>query len=205
MRDTHIASIKAAIEADNKNIFPVDFLAIAATNRAISNIDGFIQSIDTKNFMLSGTLVRLHLDTLLRFFSIHLVKDPHSLARSILAGEKLRKIKDSDNKNMADAYLRKKFIEREPEEDWINGCYEETSGFVHLSEKHIFSTIGIENEDENTIRATIDGSGIDVPTESKIEATQCMAHISKLIIKYIDGWGVTKDAFSDKSLQKRSG
>ena len=44
-RDRHLALGKRILESDNRNMFPLDFLAVAALNRSLSNSAAFTLSL----------------------------------------------------------------------------------------------------------------------------------------------------------------
>ena len=184
----------ALMKADNGSFYPVDMLAIAVINRATSIISGYLLLVKGENFLCAGALVRMHLDNLLRFSSIHHVITPHQLALEILKGAKLNKIKDKEGHRMTDKYLVEKLSVNLP---WVQSVYESTSGFVHLSNIHMIATFAIDegesNDDELSIQSLFGGNGssnIDVSVYK--EATVGMIDITQQILKYLDGWLFTK-------------
>src|SRR5690606_24875687 len=83
-RDRHLSLGKAILEADEDKLFFLDLLAIAALNRSLSNSTAFTRLVRVKNYLVAASLVRLQLDTFLRFFASYLVRDPHEFAKSVL-------------------------------------------------------------------------------------------------------------------------
>jgi hypothetical protein len=194
LKKQHLPLLQECLKADGGKIFGVDFLAWAAINRSMSNIDGFLSIVEQQNYILANSILRLQLDTILRFFSIHLVDAPHDFAIRILKGESLKNIKDKQGQKMTDRYLCEKFSEKE-DLPWVVTVYERSSGYIHLSDKHIFSlfTDAKEGDDFNTIGLFCgDGGNTAIPKEFKLETIQCMEHITQLILKYIYGWACTK-------------
>jgi hypothetical protein len=59
----------AIMKADEK-FYPVDLIANAVIKRSLALIAGFCTLIRAKNFICAAPLVRLHLDSLLRFSAI---------------------------------------------------------------------------------------------------------------------------------------
>lgn len=194
LKEGHLPLLQECLAADSGKIFEVDFLAWAAVNRSISNLDGFLSVTQQGNYILANSIVRLQLDTVLRFFSVHLVDAPHAHAMRILKGESLKNIKDRQNEKMTDAYLCKTFAEKESL-PWITTVYKQTSGYIHLSNKHIFSlfTSAEEGIDSRTISLFCgDGGNSTIPEEFKLETLQCMEHVTHLLLRYIQGWVETK-------------
>lgn len=174
---------------ESNNIYKVDLLVMAVINRSMSNIDGFCVMLNQGNFMVAVSIIRLQLDTLLRFFSFHLLQDPEGLAQKAINGKRLDQIIDSSQKTMSDNYLINMFIEKNPEATWVKSVYKETCGFIHLSSKHIDVTMRI---DEDKMTGYIDGKGRPVPIDFKLEAIEGMCAISNFILHYVQGWGETK-------------
>lgn len=79
------------VTADNANIFPFDFLANAAINRSVAISTGFRTLIRDQNFICAGALIRLHLDTVLRFMAGFIVDKPHEFATSVMGGKRINK------------------------------------------------------------------------------------------------------------------
>lgn len=140
----------------NPNMYTSDFYVIGAVNRTLALIRGFVLMIRERNFVCAAPLVRLQLDTGLRTFALSLVSDPTELAKQLLEGKPLSSLKDSAGKKLRDAYLLDKL---EPSLEWVKVLYRETSGFVHLSERHWFTTI--VNTDDDTRTAHFQMSGHD--------------------------------------------
>src|SRR5881397_2390870 len=105
--------------------YPMDYLAAGVLNRSLALISGFCTLIENENFVAAAALVRLQLDTCLRFAAAWLTKDPHQFALQVLAGAEVRRIKDRDGRPMTDAYLVQKLT---PEYPWVATVYKHTSG-----------------------------------------------------------------------------
>ncbi len=53
----------------------------------------------------------------------------------VFGGTPIKKIEDKGGKFMTDGYLAGKLNEKYP---WVLNVYKKTSGYIHLSETHIF-------------------------------------------------------------------
>lgn len=124
--------------ADDGAFFPVDMVAMGAVKRSASQSYGLRLFIEGWNLLCARALLRTQIDTALRFSALWLVKAPHDVAREILRGERLDKMKDQHGKRMTDAYLISKLA---PEHTWLPDVYERTSGYIHFSGAHMFSPI----------------------------------------------------------------
>lgn len=174
--------------ADGK-IYPFDLLAISVLNRSVALLNGFCDLIEKKNFVSAAPLIRLQLDNLLRFHAGWLVDKPHDFAMKILSGTKVSNIHDRHEEKMSDRYLVSKISEEYPH---LKKVYDETSGFIHLSDKHIFSSLGeVENDGKFSMKVSITDSY--VRNEDYIAAIKGFAEITGILFRYLKGWALTKD------------
>ena len=142
------------------------------------------------NYLAAFTLVRPQLDNFLRFAAGWLVSDPHQFATNILKGIPVKKQKTRDGNSMTDRYLVDHFKTEYP---WIDRVYRETSGFVHLSEKHMFMNVESIDEKNRAETMIISDRHDHVPREIKREAITCFLEITKLVLHRAYSWRITKD------------
>jgi hypothetical protein len=145
--------------------------------------------IQERNLICAGSLLRLQIDTALRFYAAFLVNDPHQFAISILEGTEVRRLRDQDGKKMTDAYL----VERLSKEfDWMARVYKEASGYIHLSNKHLLSAFTISDADKGSFEVKV--SPIDKPLSDDvyIEAIEAFSAATQVFMRYLHGWGFTK-------------
>ncbi|MGD2130784.1 MAG: hypothetical protein PVJ33_17230 [Lysobacterales bacterium] len=188
-RDRHLNLGKTMLEADGSNMFLLDFLAAAALNRSLSNSSAFTQLVRAQNYLVAASLVRLQLDTFLRFYASYLVSDPHEFAKSVLAGTEVRKLKDRSGAMMTDRYL---VDSAASEFSWAPSVYKSTSGFIHLSDKHIFSTIQSVNDD-GALSIHIGSDPSRFPTELWVEMAKGFIAATEALFQYLEGWAFTKE------------
>lgn len=171
-------------------IYDLDFIANAVMNRSLSLISGFISLIKDENYLAACHLVRCHLDSLLRFSAVWLVKEPHIFAEEIRNGKRVDLMKDRDGMYMRDSYLKDKLSKEFP---WIKKVYEETSGFIHLSKKHISASSRIKDVEDKTLEFRISKKDNYVNDALRVNATLGMIEITKVLCEYLEGWNYTKD------------
>jgi hypothetical protein len=70
--------------------------------------------------------------------------------------------------------------------------YTQTSGYVHLSNKHVFNAMGSENED-GRLRLKITDKDAFVPNELYEEVIDSFTVVTKTLLKYMCGWAYTKE------------
>lgn len=180
-----------AFRAHNRAIYPFDFLVNAAINRNLALSEGFRTLIKDRNMICAGALLRLNLDTALRVYAGFRVDNPHEFANSIMQGKQIRRMKDKSGESMTDRYLLSKLSRDYP---WIESVYEKTSGYIHLSDVHIFNTFD-PNIDPETGKfgVKIGPRDTDLPVEIYLEAIVAFHEASGILAKYVSGWVFTKD------------
>lgn len=185
----HLHLGKDMIEAYGGALYPTDILATAALNRSMKTLKGFILLIDSKNIMCAGSLLRLQIDSCIRFFASFIVNDPHAFALKVLEGEQINKMVDKSGNKMRDAYLVEKISFFAP---WITNVYKETSGYIHLSKKHYYNCIRATDEDR-CIELHITEKDQYVTDELYVEAIRAFECTTILLFEFIYGWTVTKE------------
>lgn len=171
--------------APGQDLFPLDMLAIGVINRSLSLLSGFTTLIRSKNYIAASHLVRPHLDNFLRFHAAWLVNEPHEFAMQVMKGTRIDQLKDRKGKKMRDSYLVEIASIQYP---WIQNVYKETSGFIHLSKKHVFTSTILKDKEERTVEFRVSKEDKYVPDEAKLEAAECVIEITNCIILLIEGW-----------------
>ena len=86
-------------------MYMMDFFAIGAIKRNVGTARAFRAMIESWNLVCARALLRMHIDTALRFSAAWLVQDPHSFASQLLGHERIDRMRDSNGRRMTDAYL----------------------------------------------------------------------------------------------------
>jgi hypothetical protein len=188
-RDELLGQAQKMLLADEGKIYPVDLLAMSAINRSMSMIGGVEVLIKSSNMICVRSLLRLQIDTALRFFALFLVDTPHVLAEKILDGQQINNIKDSSGNKMTDWYLRSKL---EREHPWISQVYKNLSGYIHLSDRHMFAPVEKVDEASLSISFSIGEKDTKYPKESWIEVIDCLNDSTDIFLKYLKEWIATK-------------
>lgn len=173
-----------------KELFPLDFLAFAVLNRSLCLLSGFCTLIEARNIISATPLFRMQLDNCLRFSAAWIVEKPHDFALQVLSGVPIRKLKDQNGNLMTDRHLVETLAIEYP---WIRPTYDHSSGYIHLSEKHIFNCMSMESEAEGTINFKISDHDEHVPTSLYLEVVEAFTEATKVLLKYTHGWAFTKN------------
>jgi len=179
--------------ADSGKIFPVDIFFISNVQRSQYLIQGFISLINDDNFFAAAPLIRLHLDNLLHIYAIFINSKPHELASNLAWGKK--RLKDycfKEGGHMTDTKVLKKFFEDPENQEFLalKEVYQQTSKFIHYSDKHI-SALFAGNKVGNI---TLLSRNFIIPEPEKHNAVKAMVMITRAQIKYLIGWTSTKNA-----------
>lgn len=176
--------------AYNGAFYLFDMLAIAALNRSLSLCSGFRKMIYLRNFICAAPLVRMQLDSVLRIYAAFIVDDPHSFSRNVFKGISVRNQKDKNGRKMTDANLVEDLSK---DYNWIKNVYKQTSGYVHLSEKHIANTHKSFDKETNSVEYIVATNQNFLPKEIFLEAINAFIACTEVLFKYLEGWVFTKD------------
>lgn len=153
-------------------IYHQHFIIAGVLDRTLSNIHGFLTLSKEQNFLCCAAILRLQIDTAMRVNAFNLVDDPNALSEQIMKNKRFSEIVDRDGKQMKDWYLRKKLSEKHP---WIDSVYEETSGAVHLSSRHIFASVEAPEGSEDSVVFNVTGLS-EKPQEQYSEIFAAFEH-----------------------------
>ncbi len=179
------------LRAEGKKLYIEDFYCLAMMQRSRSVIRGFCNELRDNNFFCAAPLVRLHLDTLLNTFALFLVKDSADFALKKFEGKQTSNLKDRNGVRMQDSHLARELSNsKDLDAAWALHLYEETSKFVHISDKHllgIFEKVKKNGDTDIKVSETI-----DLPDNAKIETLEAMKSITFCLFRLWNGWIYTK-------------
>ena len=176
--EAELTSKAAPLLSAGTNIGVVDLYIMGAANRTLAQSRGFRDMIQNKNFPCAAILLRTQIDTAMRINGIRYLTDPDAGLRTVLSGEKtFRQLVSSDKKKMTDMYLRERLQE---ENDWIGNIYHETSDFVHLSFRHLWTSADSVDDDTQTVTFAISGEDARQDEAAYYEACDAFFQVSKL-------------------------
>ena len=174
-------------------LYPLDLLAYATINRTLHFIPAFSYCVETRNFFAAAPLLRMQLDSCLRFSAAWIVDDCQGYASKVLSGKETRKIKDAKGNQLTDAYLISTMSSEYP---WIESVYKHCSGFVHLSRAHIVTLLTEKKEQPSEGRAYTIALGfgsVVLDEERYVEAVEGFIAAIDVLMKLLEGWVFTKD------------
>lgn len=124
-------------------IEPCDLYALAVIHRAHMLNHGLLLLVEQRNILAGAALLRMQLDSGLRFGAVSTLPNPHEIALSVLDGNNLDTIKYPGTKEkMRDGYLRK--LLNDP---GFDRAYEWASDHIHLSKTHALHVMTAAQQD----------------------------------------------------------
>lgn len=198
----HLPVTEKMAKAFNAAIYPLDLMGISVAKRSMSLISGFAEMIRSENFICAAPLVRMQLDNSLRFYAAFLVDDPHELAKEFTAGKAIRNFKErGTNQKLTDRLLLERLAEHFP---WITQVYEKTSGYIHLSDKHLYNTMG-KQTGEKRLSVVIGDKDTFITEAQRAEAVYIMIELTTVVLWLLNSWTLTKDTPNPEDWKKKHG
>ncbi len=180
-------------------LYPFDIFCTAILNRSVNIIRGYTLLIRDNNFIAAAPLVRIQLDSLLRFYSVFLVDENiDNYALRIISGEQINKLKDRNGKRMHDSHLCAVYSSL-PGKEWIKQVYKAGSGFIHLSNCVTSSATKIQNDEKRTIKMTVGKHDTFIPYDQKYGSAIFMLQITAELVELMDKWRMQKQSYSSKT------
>lgn len=189
-RDRHFEVARMIAKAGDAKMLVMDILAFSAIKRSLSLSSGFCQMVEQKNYVCAAPLIRLQVDSCLRFYATTLVEDAESLASNFINGVKVSLSKDRHGNALTDRYLVKSLSAYFP---WIETVYAQSSGFVHFSEKHFHSTFVVGSE-YGHFTAMISEADEKIDGGYFLELAQAFLAATDLLLEFMDRWVVHKES-----------
>src|SRR4051812_29555983 len=118
--EVHMKLATEILQADGCSIYPLDMIVIGVFQRSISLIKGFQAMVESRNALAAYPLLRIQLDTAMRFFAFSLLDDHAALHLHLMADKPLRNFVGREGKPLTDGYLHKKLSQHYP---WATDVY----------------------------------------------------------------------------------
>jgi hypothetical protein len=163
-----------AVKIIGKNLLKEDLCICAMLDRSMHLTDGFIPMMEARNLTCVGALLRLQMDNCLRLFALFIAKDRNEVVDCIIDGGDFSKLKDKEEKQMRDGYLKNKLDSYDP---CFSEIYRQASGFIHFSNKAFYQSV--HPKENNEISFQVGGKQ---PEKINPVLLECMDAYSHYII-----------------------
>ena len=171
-------------------MYPLDWMVFAAIKRSVSTSSALAAMVRTWNMVCARSLLRMHIDTALRFSAAWLVPDPHAFATNVMKGEPINKMKDRSGKQqLSDAFLVETHKGEYP---WLPDVYKKLCGYVHFSGSHIIDSISSFEDATRTIEFELSATDSKFPEFSWVEVLDCFRKSTSILSWYLQGYADTK-------------
>jgi hypothetical protein len=170
----------------------IEHLNIAIEQMAHSNIGAFIILNENENYLASMAMIRMHLDCLLKLFSIFIIEQREEWIKLLLYTEeecwKKKIIINGKRFSLNDRFLCSQ-LEQQGSFKGATELYKYSCDFIHPSDKHFKTTIKELKQDENgrtkwSTRINIFGKS-EINEDIIKSNYVCMIRITDSIIDYI--------------------
>ena len=120
---------------DEGKIYSADFFHFAIMQRSIELIDSFVLLMKNGKISVAFSLVRIHLDSLLKLHALTKVNNTDLFIQT-LEWKKIGEFKDKNGNKLTDKFLCES-IEKEYGLKGVYEVYKATSKFIHFSRNHL--------------------------------------------------------------------
>lgn len=170
---------------------PCDLYALAVIHRAHMLNHGLLPLVEQRNILAGAALLRMQLDSGLRFWAVSTLPNAHEIALSVLDGNNLDTIKYPGSKErMRDAYLKKKL--NDPRFDRV---YEWASDHIHLSKTHVHHVMAAARQDTKGLWSfPLGPSAPTVPESVFIDLLENQLEAGAMIFNAVKNWIALRNA-----------
>lgn len=171
-------------------MYPLDWMVFAAIKRTVSTSSATVAMVRAWNMVCARSLLRMHIDTALRFSAAWLVSDPHQFATNVMKGEPINKMTDRTGKRpLSDAFLVETHKAEYP---WLPDVYKNLCGYVHFSASHITDSISNFEDASRNVEFEMSATDLKFPDFSWIEVVNCFRESTSILSWYLQGYAETK-------------
>lgn len=174
-----------AMLGDGLPLYATDLFALGAAKRAVSLVDGFVGLVEAWNLVCARAVLRLQIDTALRFSAIALVDDQEEFVRAVLRDGRIDRLKSRTGDRLTDKFLVDSFAPRVP---WLPEVYKRSSGYVHLSGQHVYAAVQSVDDEQRTLSVSVTSEDEHAPESSWVEVVECFDETTVMFTNALRTW-----------------
>lgn len=175
------------------SLYMEDLFFTSAIDRSVALLDGLASMLQLRNLTCAGIILRSQLDNCMRVFAAFIAEDRKKFIEDFMDGKKISQMKDNQGNKMTDVNLRKRLSQYDNQLDTV---YQNSSGYVHLSNKAFFMSTTIPEDKENTFEFKV---GLPIKEKANpilLECLDAFMHYVKL-----QNVSINKVAISKQNMQ----
>lgn len=171
------------------SLYMEDLFFTSAIDRSVALLDGLASMLQLRNLTCAGIILRSQLDNCMRVFAAFIAEDRKKFIEDFMDGKKISQMKDNQGNKMTDVNLRKRLSQYDNQLDTV---YQNSSGYVHLSNKAFFMSTTIPEDKENTFEFKV---GLPIREKANpilLECLDAFMHYVKLQNVFLNKVAISK-------------
>lgn len=171
------------------SLYMEDLFFTSAIDRSVALLDGLASMLQLRNLTCAGIILRSQLDNCMRVFAAFIAEDRKKFIEDFMDGKKISQMKDNQGNKMTDVNLRKRLSQYDNQLDTV---YQNSSGYVHLSNKTFFMSTTIPEDKENTFEFKV---GLPIKEKANpilLECLDAFMHYVKLQNVFLNKVAISK-------------
>ncbi len=172
-----------------------DLFLCPLLNRSIQLSQGFMALIKQRNLTCAGSMLRLQLDNCMRLYASTIADDQDALINCVISGGKISSLRDNNGQKMSDKLLKDGLAQYDSR---FADVYDNTSGYIHYSEKSFYQSISALNGGEYDISIQISKYPLEKVNEALCECAEAFIHFTNFFIRMMEGAAISKSALDKK-------
>lgn len=171
------------------SLYMEDLFFTSAIDRSVALLDGLASMLQLRNLTCAGIILRSQLDNCMRVFAAFIAEDRKKFLEDFMDGKKISQMKDNQGNKMTDVNLRKRLSQYDNQLDTV---YQNSSGYVHLSNKAFFMSTTIPEDKENTFEFKV---GLPIKEKANpilLECLDAFMHYVKLQNVFLNKVAISK-------------
>lgn len=171
------------------SLYMEDLFFTSAIDRSVALLDGLASMLQLRNLTCAGIILRSQLDNCMRVFAAFIAEDRKKFIEDFMDGKKISQMKDNQGNKMTDVNLRKRLSQYDNQLDTV---YQNSSGYVHLSNKAFFMSTTIPEDKENTFEFKV---GLPIKEKANpilLECLDAFMHYVKLQNIFLNKVAISK-------------
>jgi hypothetical protein len=203
LKDQVTQQLVSAWTADEARLFSTDLVALGVARRTYALIDGFVALLRQRNPLCCGALLRLQLDTAMRFYACWLVDKPEEVALAFLDDKNLSEIPSRDGEYLKDSYLHRELSKQYG--DWVSRVYRNTSGLVHFTGRAMFDASTDHDPGAQLKTVSLQGPGRTWTEPEMVEMVSAFVESVGITVNLLYSWSSTKSSVAQKRVGNQHG